>query len=54
MDKSEVVSDSESSVKVPLTCKFLLQKKGSVLSVEKFHGTFSCKQWLHGEEVKRI
>ena len=37
---------------MPLTCKIFIAEKGSVLLVEKLRGTVSCKQWLHGGEIR--
>ena len=37
---------------MPLTCKIFIAEKGSVLLVEKLRGTLSCKQWLHGGEIR--
>ena len=39
-------------IKVPLTCKIFIAEKGSVLLVGKLRGTFSCRQWLHGGEIR--
>ena len=39
-------------LKVPLTCKLFIAEKGSLLPIDKLHGTLSCKQWLRGGEIR--